>query len=145
MKIKFMYNDSSDNVIGKNLTQKFELEGTLKNDCSIVDPVIIVEKSLDHFIGVNYASISAFGRKYFVTDVVCKGLNIVEVSMHVDVLESFKNELLECEGIIKAQENKYNLYLDDGTFRAYQNPKITAKKFPSGFSGSHFVLAIAGS
>lgn len=145
MNIKFMYNDSSNNVIGKNITQKFEMQGTIKDDCSIINPVITVQGNLSNFVGVNYAKITLFDRYYFVNDIVSRGADLVQISMHVDVLESFKDELYECEGIVNSQESKYNLYLDDGSFRAYQNPIITTKKFPSGFTSESFVLSVAGS
>ena len=47
--------------------------------------------------------------------------------------------------IVKRQENRWNLYLDDGSFKVYQNPMVLTKAFPQGFTTQEFVLAVAGS
>lgn len=140
-------NTSPNNKIGKILTNVTTLSGTLKKETSIIDPIIIVEDSnLSNLVSnINYMTIESFGRKYFVNNIKSIRNNLWEISAHVDVLESFKNEILNNTGIVSRQENKWNLYLDDGAFKCYQNPDIVTKSFPNGFSGQEFVLAVAGS
>ena len=69
---------------------------------------------------------------------------LVEISGVVDVLTSFASGIRANRGIVAKQENDWNLYVNDGTFRVYQNPMVLTKEFPSGFSTSEFVMAIAG-
>ena len=64
---------------------------------------------------------------------------------HVDALTSFANDIKANTAIIKRNENKWNLYLNDGTFKIYQNPDVLTKEFPSGFNAQEFILAVAGS
>ena len=64
--------------------------------------------------------------------------------LSVDVLMTFRDEIKNMEAIIKRQENNYNLYLDDGIFKAYQNTKHKLLKFPNGFSDFSYILALAG-
>ena len=145
MELKLYTNNSDNKVVTKNITELVTLNGTLRDNCSIVDPVISVE-NINNSIAAscNYAKIAQFGRYYYVKDIIFTG-KLYEIHMHVDVLASFQTELKSLNAIVSRQENKYNLYLQDGLFRTYQNPKIQIVQFPSGFDTMQFVLAVAGS
>lgn len=143
MTINLSINNSEDNKLNKNITSVATLTGTLRNDTSIITPTILIEGTL--LPSVNYMTIPDFGRSYFITNIRTIRNELYEISGRCDVLSSFANELSQCVGIVRKQENNWNLYLDDGTFRVYQNPNIITKSFPSGFSNLSFVLAVAGS
>ena len=61
------------------------------------------------------------------------------------MLSTYADSIIELSGIIKRQENNWNLYLNDGSFKIYQNPIVQVKSFPNGFTEQEFVLSIAGS
>ena len=143
MNIILQKNNSEDNRIGKDLVTVGTITGSLKSDSSIVDPVILVE-SLDLVSNINYMTIPDFHRKYFVNDIVSVRNSLVEIHAHVDVIETYAPEILRQKAIIKRQRDKWNLYLDDGMFKTYQNAKIVTKEFPNGFDHTEFVLAVAG-
>lgn len=138
-------NSSENNRVAKTLTNIATVSGTLKSETSIIDPVILIEGDLSNYVHCNYMTISAFGRSYFVNNIRSIRNNLFEISGHVDVLSSFQTELKTNKAIIKKQENDWNLYLNDGSFKIYQNPIVLTKNFPSGFSTYSFVLAVAGS
>lgn len=137
-------NNSDKNVLDKSLTNIATISGTLKNETSIINPVILISGNLSTYVNCNYMTISTFGRSYFVTDIRSIRNGLIEVSGHVDVLTSYKNQIRENTGIIHRQENLWNLYLNDGAFRVYQNPIVLTKEFSTGFSTPEFVLAVAG-
>lgn len=138
-------NTSEKNKVTKTLTDIATVSGTLKSETSIIDPVILIEGDLSNYIHCNYMMISEFGRMYFINNIRSIRNNLFEISGHVDVLSSFQTELKTNKAIIRKQENDWNLYLNDGSFRVYQNPNVLTKNFPSGFSTYSFVLAVAGS
>lgn len=137
-------NNSRNKQRVKNLIDIATLTGTLKEDSSIIDPVITIEYS-GSLATCNYMTISEFERLYFVNDIIVKHNGLYEIHAHCDVLSSAGNELDDCLGIVRRQENAWNLYLDDGVFKAYSNPMVVTKEFPSGFNTQNFVLAVAGS
>ena len=146
MKIVLQYNKSEKNKLTKTVTQLAEVTGTLKNATSVIDPVFIVRNmTLANIKQCNYATITSFGRSYFVTGITSVREGLWEISCHVDVLSTYADQIRALPAVIKRQEYKYNLYLDDGVFKTYQNPNIITKAFPSGFDTQSFVLAIAGS
>jgi hypothetical protein len=138
-------NSSEDNRINKSVSYSKTLTGNLKDQTSIIDPVILIECSLDDIVNCNYCNIPQFNRKYFIKDITSVRNGLCQITCHVDVLDSFADEILSNSAIIKRQENEWNLYVNDGAFFTYQNPNIITKSFPSGFSSQSFVLAIAGS
>ena len=139
-------NKSRKNNILKDVDEVVSLTGVLREQSSIVDPVIRVETSTD-LSQVNYMVINQFHRAYFVNDIICLRNNLWEIHAHCDVLCSAGSGLQNCKGIVRRQENNWNLYLDDGVFKAYSNPKVVQKEFPSGFdlSNASYILAVAGS
>lgn len=143
--IKFQRNNSENNKIGKSLTDLFTLSGVFKQEVSITDPVLLIESDLP--INANYMTIAGFNRSYFIRSIRSVRTGLWEISAHVDVLESYKTQIKAQKAIIKktGDSSKWNLYLNDGTFRVYQNPQIVTREFPGGFTGNlEYVLAVAG-
>lgn len=138
-------NNSELNRVVKNVRNIITLSGELREATSIIDPIIKIECDLEDITECNYLTIPVFNRSYFIKNIRSIRNNIVEISCHVDVLSSFADAIKTNTAIIKKQENSWNLYLNDGTFKIYQNPEILTKSFPSGFSTQEFVLAVAGS
>ncbi len=138
-------NKSEKNRLDKDLTTISTLNGVLKNETSIINPIILVEGDLSAYVNCNYMQIPVFGRSYFVSNIRSIRRDLFEISAHVDVLSTYKNSIRGNTAIIRRQENNWNLYLNDGVFRVYQNTMVLTKDFPTGFSTQEFVLAVAGS
>lgn len=143
--ISFYVNSSEKNKVDKTLTLITTISGVLKESTSIIDPVIVIEGDLSAFTGCNYMQIETFGRSYFVNNIRSISNGLIEISAHVDVLSTYKNAIRRNQAIIRKQQNTWNLYLNDGSLRVYQDPEIIVKAFPSGFTTQEFVLAVAGS
>ena len=142
MILKLYKNYSDNNVLDKSITQVgSDITGTLREDCSVINPVIAIEGLTE--LSVNYAYISEFGRYYFINNIVCKG-KLFELQMHVDVLKTYASGIRGNNAVIARQQNEYNLYLQDGVFKTEAIPHYEIRKFPSGFSGYEFVLCVAG-
>lgn len=141
-------NSSPKNQLDKTLTEVASLIGVLKEDSSVVDPIILVRPNAYQMASilsvVNYMTITTFGRSYFITDKIVTNNVLIELHAHCDVLTSYASAIRGNEAIIYRQENDWNLYLDDGSFQVYNNPNILTRPFPSGFSTLEFILAVAG-
>lgn len=93
MVIQFLHNKSEYNTINKNTELIVEKIITLKNDCDLVNPYVVLKLDDVLFLS-NYAYIPKFKRYYFITGIEILSKTLVAVSMHVDVLESFKSDIL---------------------------------------------------
>lgn len=96
----------------------YQATGTLRDACSILDPVIQVAMPDDKITSFNYIEILDFpvrrnSRFYFVRDVKVLRSGLVEIYAHEDVLYSWKGPLLATSGYVKRSESMYNRLLPD--------------------------------
>lgn len=144
MNIVLYSNASEINAVDKNITELTTLTGTLREQSSIIDPIITISDIDDYIGSMNYAYIPEFNRYYFITNVESVRKNLWKVSFHVDVLFTYRDAIRANSAIIERNENEYDLKLNDGLFRTQQNPRIAQFPFPNGFNQWNFVLAVAG-
>lgn len=137
-------NWSEMNRVSKDIEDILSIQAVLRDESSIIDPSLLIECNIEDIVKCNYVTIPLFGRSYFIKDIISETTDLCRVRCHVDVLSSFASEIVTNRAIINKQEEKWNLYLNDGTFKLYQNPIVLTKAFPSGFSTMEFVLAVAG-
>lgn len=142
--ISLMRNSSPKEQLDKSLSTLATVSGTLKESTSIINPVIKIQCDVSDYANCNYMYIPEFDRFYFVTDITSISDTIAEFSGHVDVLTTYKDQIRGNSAIVRRQENSWNLYLNDGSFKVYQNPMVLTKSFPNGFTAHEFVLAVAG-
>lgn len=145
MTVNFIKNLSENNRVDKDISSVIDLEGQLRDDCDLINPVIRVSGNYNAQLSeINYAYIPEFKRYYFVTDVNIFRNGVYDFMLSVDVLMSFKDSILQQSAIIARQENEWNLNLNDDEFKIYQNPIIKTKLFPTGFTEEAYILAVAG-
>ncbi len=142
--ITLYQSNSPRNQVKKSVKTIQSFSGTLKADTSIIDPVILIECDLATVKNANYMSIPEFGRYYFINNIRSVRNGLVEFTCHVDVLVTYQTEIKAQTGIVRKQAANWNLYLNDGSFKVYQNPMVLTKPFPNGFTTQEFVLAVAG-
>ena len=143
--IRLMTNNSADNVAEKDFTTIDTLTGTLKGDTSITNPTIRINYD-GALQDVNYFYIPQFQRYYFITDIKSVRSGIWDISGHCDVLTTAwkLSSLKQCMGITRKSQKNWNLDINDGSIKVYQNPLVTTELFPSGFNTFNYVLAVAG-
>lgn len=142
--IKLQRSASEKNRVIKDLTDVQTSTGELRAECSLIDPVILMAGDIADLKDVNYMTITSFGRSYFITGIRSIRTGVIEISGHVDVLSTYAEQLLENKAIIAKSENDWNLYLNDGSLKTYQDSEIYTHTFPAGFGQQTLVLSIAG-
>lgn len=144
MTLTLYRNISEYNAVNKSIEELAVLNGVLRDSCSIMDPVILVEGVDQYIPTMNYAKIDEFNRYYFITGVESVRQGLWRISMHVDVLYTYRAQIRTNHAIIERNENLYDLKLNDGLFKTQQNPRIAQFPFPAGFNTWNYVLAVAG-
>ena len=125
MLITFYQNQSAPNVIPKVKTKKFDKIGTLKNNTSVRNPVIQLKVAdYDNARQCNYCYIADFSRYYYIDDIRIVNA-IIEISMTVDVLESYKDDILNSTQLVARQENKKNYSIIDNRLPMCSDVSIT--------------------
>lgn len=85
----------NENVINKNLSLIHTMNIKLKDTVSITNPILILSEvnGLDYF-QCNYCFLSEFNRYYFIRDIELLNNKNYRMQLEVDVLESFKEDIL---------------------------------------------------
>lgn len=128
--------------INKSFTGRYTLEGAIKEPSSIIDPVILIECDLSMIAGCNYCYIPEFRRYYYINNIKTATNTTCTVSLHVDVLMSFKTEINQCSGYVDRNEDIVSYMLSDAEREKQVNPAISTVPFttPAGASGYTYCL-----
>lgn len=99
----------NNNIINKTLTDMVSYEIKLKDNVDIISPIIILS-SETLLVNFNYAYIPDFERYYFINSVSINSKNVYVLSLECDVLESFKDDILNSYAYINKAEDGNNYY-----------------------------------
>lgn len=138
MKILLYNTSSANNVINKVLTNEKEYDIKLKDSTDINRPVVRLNSA--DYIQYNYAYIERFNRYYFIERIDLYPNRIYEIFLRCDVLETFKDELLQCEGFIAQQEN-INPYYNSG-YKVEQRKEIDVYKSNTSLTGESTTILV---
>lgn len=152
--VKLYRNLSDRRVADKNLELIASKECELKGDVDVVRPELLLTGDAATFATCNYVEIEDFSRCYYASVTSVPG-GMLRVSCVSDPLTSaWKLGLGDLDAVIERQENEFNLYLNDGTLKAYSNDMIQTKTFTiptpapdgeiGGFSSPKYVVIVAG-
>lgn len=151
MTITMYGNKSPTNYVRKTLQYINTVSGVLRQDTSIVDPVITIQFQTNSNppYDCNYIYIQSFGRYYFVRDWVQKSRDFWEVHLHVDVLCSFWSKgLSESPCILARSSNSKQYDLPDDQMLFTADTIYSIQKFPStpfsGVPSRPYILTIGG-
>lgn len=113
LKFYTYHTDDTNNTINKNLKEQREYDVTLKNPENLITPSIVINhrESFKH----NYAYIPDFNRYYFIRNVTRVNRDLVQLILEVDVLETFKEDILQAEGTISRHKSA-NKHYDGGDY-----------------------------
>ena len=116
-------------------------------DMSIQNPTISLQ--LDSFtdvINFNYIQIPELRRYYYVVESTIKEDGYVEIKCRVDVLKSFKNDILASTQYIDRQQNKCTYQLPDDMYNIKSNRNLTIKNFGNVIiePNANFILQTSG-
>lgn len=142
--IKLMYNNEPMNKISKTPQTISTVTGVLRDESSVVDPVILIETS--NPIAANYAYIGSFSRYYFIRNWEAVRNGLWRCTMHTDVLKTFAEGILGSPCIVARSTSKKNYFLNDNMLLRQQNEYVFSQNFPSGFdlNNSRFILSLIG-
>lgn len=144
MQIDFYKNTVPKNRLYRNLTGHLVATGHLIDACDVLNPVIKMAYNAYH-ININYCYISAFGRYYFIEKYVIEG-DTVTLYMHVDVLYTYRENILNSQCIAARSSSHGNLFFHDDFVQSEAGYRYNVSKFPYNFAstGGTYILYIAG-
>lgn len=144
----FTCNAENERVDKTNfISNRFVMNGTLRDESSVIDPVIVIEKTNPAKYNYNYMYIPEFGRWYYINDIISIRNKLWEIHAHVDVLYTWGADIKNMESVADKLEDFYNanMYYDDGSFIMDCRRDIQVKEFPNGLNETgQYILICAG-
>nr|DAH26619.1 MAG TPA: hypothetical protein [Caudoviricetes sp.] len=144
MNLKLYTNVSEKNCLGKTLINETDFQGVLREQSSIINPIIRVQSTeLPDF---NYAYVPDFKRYYFIVGIRNLSTNIWEISLGVDVLESFRNPIKQNVAIISDTEStNLTRYIEGEQWKVNVKNNTDIINFPNGLlENGEYILITAG-
>ena len=145
MEIKFYNNYSDARQINKDIKFRESLNGTLREESSLIKPTIKIFS--EKIIRYNYCYIPDFKRYYSIKNITSIRNNIWEIEMEVDVLMSFKGDIRNLSVVVDKQELSQHgdEFIDDGSLVISNKEFTNVYQFPNGFNDNgEFILITAG-
>ena len=146
MNITLYKNKSEPNRLRKDLTGEIALEGTLRDGSSVINPVILIQRTGQTLSRYNYLKINEFNRYYFIDDITVVRNNLWQIKCSVDVLYTYRSAILDTNVILSdSQEKGASDYLTGEQWRSTVKTKTDIVNFSNGLlETGEYILITAG-
>ena len=135
-----LYNNASDSrEINKILTELSTINITLYLDTNVVTPVFKLKNFINN---ANYMYVPDLHRYYYINNYTLSN-QCVYLHCSVDVLVTYKNEILNSECLISRSETDYNDNIVDTLAPITENTVYTVKNFGENIKTTeHFIIGV---
>ena len=135
-----LYNNTSDSrEINKNLTELTTINITLYLDTNVTNPVFKLKNFINN---ANYMFVPDLHRYYYINNYTLSN-QCVYLHCSVDVLTTYKTEILNTECLISRSENDYNDNIVDTLAPITENTVYTVKNFGENVKTTeHFIIGV---
>lgn len=123
-------NDSDNNVVYKSLTNARPYDVIVKTPSNVITPIITITTN-DNISQFNYGYMPDFGRYYYITSIKPIVNGVWEISLKVDVLMTYKNQMGNFEVIIERSASSFTPYLNDPEIKRLAYENVLFLKFPN--------------
>ena len=135
---------SERQAINKTIGSAATFTGTLRGESSVINPSFMIET--DNPTGFNYCYIQAFSRYYFITNITSVRTGLWRIDCAVDVLMSFRNQILALNVIVDSATSDNEFYMSGEPWKTTVKTKTDIINFPSGLldSGEYILITSGG-
>lgn len=146
MQVNLYYTNDDEHKLHKNIVSIHNCVGSLKDNCSLINPVILLETAEATATRANYMTITDLDilRYYFIRDWVMYRDGLVEVHAELDPLMTYETEIRNLNCTIARNENIADSYLYDENYKIDAYSNIVTKTFPQGFDNERIILLTVG-
>lgn len=127
------------------------VEVLLKESTSIIKPVFKINTgqngmaSASELFGYNYCYCAEFRRYYYITDIVSETAVVFYIHCEVDVLATFRDDILNTRAFVMYSQSTYNMLLNDSRLAkgvTFEDTSVTTKINKFDTIGS-FIITLA--
>lgn len=131
--------------INKGLSNHQVISGHLVDDCDILNPVIKFSDSAAlRGMTLNYAYMADFDRYYYRSGAGTLKNGCIYIPFHVDVLMSYRNQILNCNARITRSQSNFDKYIKDDLIINTADTSIQQRKLGNGFTRADMFYVLIG-
>lgn len=143
MNVQLLKNTSNTNSFSRSFAKNKTYSCVLKEGSDALNPSITLE--IENPTDYNEMYIPEFGRYYFIGWENISNSLWRAYAKEIDVLYTYRDQILNLQAVIDKQETNFNKLLDDGSYISQVNSFDEIKRFSGGFNDSgEFILITAG-
>lgn len=107
-------------VVPKTLPEAVVMTGSIRDEqVDVMHPAILMSGAPSTLY--NYAYLPDFGRYYFVDPPITERTGLIRLQMHIDVLQTYYDQIIVAPVIVERSADKYNTYIADPDRKFYQD------------------------
>ena len=150
MKVEFYSTKNDRKKINKVIGGKIGESNSviIKDMTSIITPILeLTASTVGNWSIVNYAYIPEFGRYYFVDNVELEHDGLVAISLSIDVLKTYAENLMSTQFMIARSESLWSPYYIDNEYPLMNRrvvDMIPIGGIPQSATGKKYTLTVAG-
>ena len=141
MNIKLYIYKQPKNSFIRSYSTLETLTGSMRDSLNVVDPVFLVQATTQ-YDRANAVYCEELGRYYFITGKEWIRTGLLAISCHVDVLMTYRTDILNNSGIISRNSNLFNGYLPDNRQKLFAYDKIQIKAFPTNNTDTNVLITM---
>lgn len=150
MTVRFYSTKSDRKQINKEIGN--EIGGSasvrIKENTSVFSPVLELRKdTVGNWQSVNYAYIEEFRRWYFIDNVELRNDGLVSVSLTVDVLYTYRKDLVSSQFMIARSESLWSKYYIDNEYPLMSRrvvELVPIEGIPQSATGKKYTITVSG-
>ena len=132
--ITFYNNNSDRRCINKNLTNAMTISGNIKSQYTSSGISLDIDVSVAGITPFQFNYMKFDNKYYYIDSVDFLSQNIIRLNCSVDLLETYKAQILKQSAVLERSQNVYNRYIDDDKLVLNAYKRVQTKAFPRSFS-----------
>lgn len=142
-----LYISSSDTrTVTKTTSSAITLTGTLRDESSVINPVVDIAYDYSSLVNYNYAYISTFNRYYFIRNIVLVRTGLIRLELECDVLSTYWSQLKGLTGIVSRSSSNFDSTIVDKKlplkYGRYTYSRIYESPFNTSYNNVGFSLYV---
>lgn len=122
-------------VIRKHTTEVYKTEGEFRQPFSLMNPTVTLSGDAQYIFNSNLANyLEVEGRFYYIVDWTIFPTFVVEVKLHLDVLNTYKDEIGNIEVMLTRSSSSNSTELPDGMLPLGADKMYETQHLPKQFS-----------
>lgn len=131
------YNNNSDRMcINKNLADAKTISGNVKTQYTSSGISLDIDISVSGITPFQFNYMKFDNKFYYIDSVDFLSQNIIRLNCSVDLLESYKSQILKQAAVLERSQNIYSRYIDDDKLVLNAYKRVQTKTFPVSFTPS---------